>query len=125
MDIWWLFKTQRTNKYQIRGTSQYCTIIPETLGQYTEVCDVYKTKLYDGDIIYFKEENMRGLVNFRYGGWYITWYGFVQVCNGIGWEEKYTECNEKSLYSVMLDQENQIPYEKIGNIIDNPELLKG
>ena len=97
----------------------------ETIGQYTGIEDKSGTRIYEGDIIYFKDENMYGLINFRYGGWYITWYGYVQVCNGVSWEEKYTECNEESLCSNCLTEEDKIPYEIVGNIHDNPELLGG
>ena len=94
-----------------------------TLCQFTGIKDKNNKKIYDGDIVYYPLEKMYGLVEFLYGGWYITWYGYVQVSNGISWEEAYMACNEDSLYSECLTEEDKIPYEIVGNKFDNPELL--
>lgn len=117
------------DNYHIEDTTEedikMIKVDPITIGQFTGFRDKDDTKIFDGDIIYFKDENMYGLINFRYGGWYITWYGYVQVCNGVSWEEEYAECNEESLYSNCLTEEDKIPYKIVGNIYDNPELLGG
>ncbi len=77
-------------------------IIPETVGQYTGLCDKNGTKIFEGDIV--KADN--GHVS-----QVIFWYGMFCL---------YCKCHNS--------RSNPIPcsiVEVIGNIHDNPELLKG
>lgn len=85
-------------------------VIPETVGQYTGLTDKSGTKIYEGDIVKITDDwgdtdfsdGGIGDVNFYYGLWYVS--GAV-----------HNSLNE-------LDQCYYI--EIIGNIYDNPELLK-
>lgn len=99
-----------------------CEVIPETIGQYTGLCDKNGKKIFEGDIIHsfyanckineyvekvvfrdgsFKAENVEG--------------GFFAKIAGQG-SPKHLP-NDTSVY--------MIECEVIGNIHDNPELLKG
>ena len=104
-------------EYLCRGC-EFSPIIPETLGQYTGLRDNTRTekcpngkKIFEGDILksVFRWLDMpkNGVVAFRDGAFGFIWYRgdiemfhpFTSVCN--------------------------VTYEVIGNIHDNPELLKG
>ena len=89
-------------------TAYHTPVIPETVGQYIGLCDKNGTKIFEGDILsahldddYPENETMLEVVWYNNG-----WYGksgklFDDFDNGF---EKY--------------------FEVIGNIFDNPELLK-
>lgn len=84
-------------------------VIPETIGQYTGLTDKNGTKVFEGDILVF----CKGAT-----------YPYKVTWDGMGWKlirsdgkrikEKF-ECNEIHYVNIS---------EIIGNIHDNPELLK-
>lgn len=87
-------------------------VIPETVGQFTDLCDKNDNKIFEGDIVRFydKDWTASGIatVDFESGKWKI---------NG-----RYTT---KLLSTVWLDlYRTGFEYEVIGNIYDNPELLE-
>jgi uncharacterized phage protein (TIGR01671 family) len=88
-------------------------VIPETIGQYTGLTDKNGKKIFEGDIVSTDIARPYLIVEFRDGC-------FMFNCNDGG--EDY--------YDIMLpickEPHNKYEYgEVIGNIHDNPELLKG
>lgn len=85
------------------GVNGWDTVYPETVGQYTGLNDKNGEKVFEGDIV-------------RWDGDEIS---IIRYCEGV-----YRLCNAKGYYGVSLH--NHFSYvEVIGNIHDNPELLKG
>ena len=88
-------------------------VLPETIGQYTGLTDKNGKKIFEGDIVSTDITRPYLIVEFRDGC-------FMFNCNDGG----------KDYYDIMLPilNEPQTQYlygEVIGNIHDNPELLKG
>ena len=90
-------------------TGYHTPVIPETVGQYTGLTDKNGRKIFEGDIIKGKVHEVNG---------YRVRRGVVEY-HGVGF---IMNLEPNSWY----DQKN-IPFdcEIIGNIYDNPELLKG
>ena len=83
----------------------------KTVGQYTGLTDKNGKKIFVGDIVagavWWQEQAKNGIVVFKDGSFGLLWYrGEVEQFNAFT-----SMCN--------------IEYEVIGNIHDNPELLKG
>jgi hypothetical protein len=89
-------------KTEYKGRFGLCyEVIPETIGQYTGLCDRNGKKIFEGDI-----------VNFSDILYYIIFVdGCFRICRNH--QFSYTLHNLHSSFEV------------IGNIHDNPELLKG
>ena len=83
-------------------------VLPETVGQYTGLTDKNGTKIFEGDIVNVITETTRYVVKFD--EWRCGWYPFASG-DGCG-------CCEIHTYPPNYA-------EVIGNIHDNPELLKG
>ena len=92
-------------------TMQPYVVIPSTVGQYTGLTDKNGTKIFEGDILQFdyigKNLGVNGVafVNFQNGKFGVEW----------GYHKEF----------VCLDGFANTTLEVIGNIHDNPELLRG
>lgn len=82
---------------------QMCdTIDPKSIGQYTEIYDKNKKRIYEGDIVKFEDKK-------------ICW---VHSINGSFWLD-----DEKHIDTKRLVLNDSPELEIIGNIYENPELL--
>lgn len=93
-------------------------VIPETVGQFTELLDIEGNKVFEGDIFEFELCIIRGEIK------KIRGCVFWGICNIDGWEEinsfvlkesKQDKCGDT------LDLGEK--YKIVGNIHENPELL--
>ena len=88
-------------------------VIPETVGQYTGLTDKNGKKIFEGDIVKHYNNSDDG---FDIGALY--------------WDEQFSQWKRTSIgnfhhksFTYMMSR--SCDYEVIGNIHDNPELLKG
>lgn len=89
-------------------------IIPETLGRYTGINDRKHTQIFEDDIV--KHYNYKNdLTRFDTGKifWDENCAGFLRT----------SKSDYGKTYFICMDI--SFPYEVIGNVYDNPELLKG
>ena len=95
--------------------SVFYSVIPETVGQYTGLTDKNGVRIFEGDIVRYAERRLGGEdvsvafpVTFDEGGFCAHHYFLNNwLRNGLGGNAKLEDI------------------EVIGNIHDNPELLKG
>ena len=98
-----------------------CEVIPETVGQYTGLTDKNGRKIFEGDIVCIRyrtgEICCSGDVQFSHGVYGAEWLGTKKNKSMVGgWGQLH------NLRRFDDDIINDI--EVIGNIYDNPELLK-
>ena len=85
-------------------------IITKTIGQFTGLYDKDGKRIYEGDILKWKADNRIYAVIFKWG----MFYASVEVCN----KDIY---GGFPLHTLAGDEKD---VEIVGNIYDNPELLK-
>lgn len=110
-------------------TGYHTPIIPETVGQYTGLKDENGTKIFEGDVVEFESHGYipnieRGVVIFKNGYFGIEYisdvarkYNWGGTVHQIGTTTEWKDMGAGGVITYT--------YEKIGNIHDNPELLKG
>lgn len=108
-DNTWIYggymKTARTNKIQIGGTSRFCTVYPETLGQYIGLKDKNEANIFEGDILKSKHN-----ANYYYVYWKDNRFFIEDVWGNL----------IKPIQRAITHFECEV----IGNIHDNPELVE-
>lgn len=88
-------------------------VLPETVGQYTGLTDKNGVKIFEGDIVICKKEICGNFIDS------CVEIGFVEMKHGaFGLHRK------QGYYRPFKDWLEDYEYEVIGNIHDNPELLK-
>ena len=99
-------------------------VIPETIGQYTGLTDKNGKKIFEGDIVQTKSTGLKGEKKYKFVikyGEYIP----LEYCKAI-----YCKWKTIGFYAFTGNRDYQLStckdlLEVIGNIHDNPELLKG
>lgn len=88
----------------------YGEVFPETVGQYTGICDKNGRKIFEGDIIVIRDGGIVRNYVVEYEEGTTAYYA--------------NDCDEKVIGFKRLVDENSDEYEVIGNIYDNPNLIK-
>lgn len=95
----------------------WCNVRAETVGQYTELTDKNGKKIFEGDIILFEDESPS---NYEYHDCTEMRCGEVRFDDG-----KFYLTNRIAVEMGDLIYDGKLDGVIIGNIHDNPELLKG
>lgn len=119
-----------TNWYQLRFNSDtpkmgiatefelvYHDCVPETVGEYTGLCDKNGKRIFEGDILEFTYNDVGKSLNT--GLYTVQWSDNYD--NYAGW---VIQENTKGINPDKMDYWNGNCFEVIGNIYDNPELLQ-
>ena len=89
-----------------------CEVDPETIGQFTGLYDCNGNEIYEGDIVEWEKDGLMYVVKF----WAGMFYASVKECNdGI--------FGGFPLHALTKHDDRKC--EIVGNIYDNPELMKG
>ena len=102
----------------------YAEVFPDTVGQYTGLTDKNGKKIFEGDIV----ESTSDLVNLRgeKSGKKITkFYEIVVTADDSSFTYGTREIGKTYISRTIYKEIAQRFYSVIGNIHDNPELLKG
>ena len=110
-------------------------VIEGTVGQYTGLTDKNGTKIFEGDIFKFPDEIFESYYTScgtEYNSWEAENYGVVGFCEDLGRFDFVDYKFNENAVEADLHENHVIEFcyfvsdlEVIGNIHDNPELLKG
>lgn len=99
--------------WEENGVMMHSFVIPETVGQYTGLTDKNGTKIFEGDIVKHSQQYLSGTV---------ISVGVVKFYKSYcGWLISDSTNGRANMF--LVNQHTSV--EVIGNIYDNPELLKG
>ena len=120
----------RSRDYRILGMRGECTYVdPTTVGQYTGLKDKNGKRIFEGDVIHFTSQDYfdcdhRGYIVFDDGCFAIKYK--TEIARKYGWDSQFHRIGEIEEWQDMGARGTiTYTYEVIGNIHDNPELLKG
>ena len=88
----------------------YGEVFPETVGQYTGICDKNGRKIFEGDIIVIRDGGIVRNYVVEYEEGTTAYYA--------------NDCDKKVIGFKRLVDENSDEYEVIGNIYDNSNLIE-
>ena len=97
---------------KIEDAFEMCAVDPETIGQFTGLYDKNGKEIYEGDIILYGDSIQYEVV-FRHGAFGYLIYGGEFISYAGNTNFTFNPLNRSKKHEV------------IGNIYDNPELLKG
>ena len=103
-----LYVADSLSTYIHKSMDSFLEVCSETIGQFTGLY-AHGKEIYEGDILKWKADNSLYAVIFKWG----MFYASVEVCN----QEIY---GGFPLHSLTDDEACEI----VGNIYDNPELIK-
>ena len=98
----------------------WCYVKPDTIGQYTGLKDKNKNKIFEGDIVRLKGDGYGGskvgkdyyrVVTFHDGSFCLS------IEDGVHYPVHTPICEYRNSYNI-------VNWVVIGNVIDNPELMK-
>ena len=104
---------ERMTDWNLPNQHMMADVLPETVGQYTGLVDKNGVKIFEGDIVsYFKKDILNSEVIYKDG------------CFMFRFISEFTQRMRQSKQEPIFDNVSMCG-EVIGNIHDNPELLKG
>lgn len=95
--------------------NDFYVVYPNTVGQFTGLCDKNGKEIYEGDIVRWHNQNYA--IVFKYGQFYAS----IEKCH----KNVYGGFPLHSLADTLITIDENNICEIIGNIYDNHELLKG
>lgn len=96
------------------GAPYFYEVHPKTVGQYTNKTDIHGVKIFDGDICRFKRFNDVHVGKIIFD---------VKIASFVMWYQSIVGAyGEKAIHKMLISECDEI--EVIGNIHDNPEILK-
>lgn len=111
---------------QIHNNMGYFDVIPETVGECTNVPDKNGKFIFEGDILRFYDVETKHESN----GYAVIHYGRFRDTDAmsdfdyLGWYLTITTIPNEATTIFVIEDEG-LAFEVIGNVTDNPELLRG